>query len=411
MPNSRRHFLLGAGGCAACMSGLAQARLLPTDLDPLIDVGYEPVDADERGIWQSMEQIEDTIQASPQRLNNPELQGYTAGIIEHLMGRETPDLRIYLMRSALFNASMFPTGMVIVNTGLMARVRNEAQMAAVLGHESGHYYRKHSIERYRSLRHKTAAMAWVGAAANVGAGVYSVSPTGGANWIYAASAINTAVTMSVFQMSRAQEEEADAYGISLMARSGYSPDAASQIWKQFIEERKASAEQRDKRYHDRSSSLLSTHPPTEDRMNNLADTAEYLTRHSDHVASDRRAEWLAAMAPHRAMLLDEQVKLNDPGASLYLVQSLAQDGWTGLLRYNEGEIYRLRAEAGDQEKAAEAYAAATALPDAPAEAWRAHGYALLKAGKTEDGRAALNHYLAANPGANDAGVVRYTLAQ
>jgi predicted Zn-dependent protease len=410
MRGSRRHFMLGAGGCAACMSGIAHARLLPTDLAPLVDVDYEPVDADERGIWQSMEQIEETIQASPQRLNNPELQGYTAGIVEHLMGRETPDLRIYLIRSALFNASMFPTGMMVVNTGLMARVRNEAQLSAVLGHEVGHYYRKHSIERYRSLRHKTAAMAWVGAAANVGAGAYS-SPYGPANWIYAASAINTLVTMSVFQMSRTQEEEADAYGISLMARAGYSPDAASQIWKQLIDERKASAEERDKRYRDRSASVLSTHPPTEDRMKNLADTAAFLARRGDQEMTDRRAEWRAAIAPHRGMLLDEQVRLNDPGASLYLVRSLAEDGWDGLLRYNEGEIYRLRGEAGDHEKAAEAYAAATALPDAPAEAWRAHGYALLKAGKVEDGRNALNHYLAMNPDANDVGVVRYTLNQ
>ena len=86
------------------------------------------------------------------------------------------------------------------------------------------------------------------------------------------------------------------------------------------------------------------------------------------------------------MLLDEQIKLNDPGASLYLVKSLAEDGWNGLLRYNEGEVYRLRGEAGDHEKAAEAYAAATAFTDAPPEAWRAHGYALLKARKVDDGR-------------------------
>ena len=282
------------------------------------------------------------------------------------MGRPTPDLRLYLMRSVLFNASMFPTGMMIVNTGLMARVRNEAQLAAVLGHEAGHYFRKHSIDRYRSLRSKTAAMAWVGAAANVGGGAYAAAGYGGAgNWIYAASAINTAVTMSVFQFSRAQEAEADAYGISLMSRCGYSPDAASEVWKQLIEERKASAAQRDKRYSDRSKSVLSTHPPTEDRMQDLADTAAFLSARNDQSAFDGRAEWLAAVAPHRAMLLDEQVKLNDPGASLYLVESLAQDGWTGLLRYNEGEIYRLRGEAGDHEKAAEAYAAATALPDAP----------------------------------------------
>jgi predicted negative regulator of RcsB-dependent stress response len=173
--------------------------------------------------------------------------------------------------------------------------------------------------------------------------------------------------MSVFQMSRTQEEEADAYGISLMARSGYTPDAASQVWKQLIEERKASAAQRDKRYRDRSASLVSTHPPTEDRMKDLADTAAYLAKRSDQGSTDRRDEWLAAVAPYRAMLLDEQIKLNDPGASLYLVKSLAEDGWNGLLRYNEGEVYRMRGEAGDQEKAAEAYAAATAFTDAPPE--------------------------------------------
>jgi hypothetical protein len=62
-------------------------------------------------------------------------------------------------------------------------------------------------------------------------------------------------------------------------------------------------------------------------------------------------------------------------------------------------------------KAAAAYAESTALPDAPAEAWRAHGYALLKAGNVPGGHEALNRYLAMVPGAKDAGVIRYTLAE
>ena len=49
-----------------------------------------------------------------------------------------------------------------------------------------------------------------------------------------------------------------------------------------------------------------------------------------------------AIAPIRPMLLDDQVKLNDPGASQYLINTLAQDGWNGLLRFYEGEIWRLR---------------------------------------------------------------------
>jgi predicted Zn-dependent protease len=404
---SRRHFLAGFGGCAACMAGFANAYVLPTDLPPLVGEGYEPEDADERGIWQSLERIEESIRTSPQLLNAPDLHAYTRGVIERLVGRETPELRLYLMRNSDFNAAMFPSGMMIVHTGLMVRVRSEAQYAAVLGHEAGHYFRKHSLHQYRSIRRKSAAMAVVAAAAGAGAGIASNATS----WLNAAYAINSALLLSVFQFSREDESEADGYGISLMAKAGYSVSAAAQVWAQLIEERKASAAARGKRYRDRSASVISTHPPSENRMDDLVETAAYLSRGAVFEAGDRRAEWLAAIAPYREQLLDEQVKLNDPGASLYLVESLAKDGWTGVLRYQEGEIHRLRGAAGDDAKAARAYAASTALPDAPAEAWRAHGYALIKAGKSAEGHAALSRYLAMNPNAKDAGVVRLTLAQ
>jgi beta-barrel assembly-enhancing protease len=406
MPPSRRRFLSGIGGCAACLAGVSSARVLPTDLKPRVGEDYTPADADERGIWQSLERIEESIQTSPQRLDAPDLHAYTMSVLERLVGRPTPELRLYLMRNSAFNASMFPSGMMIVHTGLMARVRSEAQYAAVLGHEAGHYFRKHSIGQYRSIRRKSATMAVVGMAANAAAGIGN-----SASWINAAYAINSALMLSVFQFSREDESEADAFGITLMASAGYAPGAAAEVWKQVIEERRASAAERKKRYRDRSESVLSTHPPSEDRMGDLADTAEYLTAGHARERADRRVEWLAAIAPYREQLLDEQVKLNDPGASLYLIETLAKDGATGVLRYQEGEVYRLRAGPGDDAKAAGAYAAATAMADAPAEAWRAHGYALLKAGNTVEGRAALERYLAMKPEAKDAGVIRFTLAQ
>jgi hypothetical protein len=111
------------------------------------------------------------------------------------------------------------------------------------------------------------------------------------------------------------------------------------------------------------------------------------------------------------MLLEEQVKLNDPGASLYLLQSLAQDGWDGQLRYFEGEVYRLRGGAGDEARATQAYAAAVGSDNAPAEAFRAHGYALLRAGQREAGHEALTHYLQLAPRAADADMVRFSLSQ
>ena len=122
-----------------------------------------------------------------------------------------------------------------------------------------------------------------------------------------------------------------------------------------------------------------------------------------------RESYLKAIGPHRKMLLEDQVKLNDPGGSLYIIRNLAKDGWNGLLRFYEGEVWRLRDEPGDNVIAAQSYAAAVAFPDAPPEAWRAHGYSLLRSGRREEGRVALNRYLALAPNAPDAPIVRQTV--
>ena len=70
---------------------------------------------------------------------------------------------------------MFPTGFAVVFSGLLLRMRNEAQLAGVIAHESGHFLRRHMIRSWRDQRRKTdifsigAMLAGVGGA---GAGVY-----------------------------------------------------------------------------------------------------------------------------------------------------------------------------------------------------------------------------------------------
>ena len=145
-------------------------------------------------------------------------------------------------------------------------------------------------------------------------------------------------------------------------------------------------------------------------MRDLTDTATALaSRFPDAHYDARRDEWRAAIAPLRLGLLEEQVKLNDPGASLYLLNALARDGWDGTLRYFEGEVYRLRAESGDDDRARTAYAAALAAPDPPAEAFRAHGYALVRSGQVAEGRQSLARYLELAPHAADTEMVRMAL--
>jgi predicted Zn-dependent protease len=298
---------------------------------------------------------------------------------------------------------MFPTGFAVVFSGLLLRMRNEAQLAGVIAHESGHFLRRHMIRSWRDQRRKTdmfsigAMLAGIGGA---GAGVYL------GNYVQLAQ-LGTILTL--FKYSRDMEAEADAMGAKLIAEAGYDPMEMSTIWQQLIGEEKASAHYRGK-HRDRGYSLFATHPADEARMADLkADAAE--VRVAGKAYDNRRARYLETIGPIRPMLLDDQVKLNDPGASQYLIETLARDGWNGLLRFYEGEVWRLRNRhaLGDDVRAAQSYAAAVVYPDVPAEAWRWHGISLLKEGRTNEAKAALSHYLKMKPDAPDAAWVRQTI--
>jgi predicted Zn-dependent protease len=408
---SRRGIL--AGGLAAGLYPLAaQARIAPAAMQPLISVGYRPVDADEKGLWQACDQLERDLARSNLLVPSPALHDYTMGVVGRLLGDRAREVRAYIVRDPDFNASMAPNGMLMVHTGLLARARNEAHYAAVLGHEAGHYLRRHQVSGWRDRKLKSGAIAFVTAGSMVAAGATAQAGGNPRGWIDLANSVNRSLALSIYSFNRAQESEADAFSVRLMAEAGYPPAAAAEIWRNYSDERRASAAARGKSYRDSSRSALSTHPATDDRMLDLSASAREIVAADlpgSGLYDDRRAAWNAAVGPLRPQLLEEQVKLNDPGASLYLIEAQAAQGWDGLLRFYQGEVYRLRGEAGDDQRAAAAYADATALPDAPAEAWRAHGYALLKAGRTEDGRTALARYLSLKPAAGDAAMVRFSI--
>ena len=389
-----------AGSAAALIAGPARARIAPAAMVPLIGPGYRAVDPDEKGLWQQCERVEEEVAGSNLLLKDSALTGYLRDIIGHVGGPAARDMRIYLARVPVFNAMMFPTGFAVVFSGLLLRMRNEAQLAGVIAHESGHFLRKHQLRQYRDTRRKSdifAAVSLLGGMAGGAAGLY----TGNLSQLAELGTI-----MSLFRYSRETEAEADAMGIRLIAEAGYAPTAMPETWAQLIGEETLSARYRRKR-RDRGYDLFATHPAPEARMADLRLSAAEVTvpgRRYDH----HRARYLAAIGPIRAMLLDDQVKLNDPGASAYIVELLAKDGWDGQLTFTQAEIFRLRGDlkANDAARAAQGYAAAVRYPDAPPEAWRWHGLMLQKAGRPGEARAAYARYLALAPLAPDAPFVR-----
>ena len=395
---SRRSLLVGGGAVAASMAaGVAQARIRPADMVPLIGPGFKPTDEDEKGIWQLMDRAEEEISGSNLLIKDPELISYLQGIIGSVGGPAAKDMRIYLAHVPDFNAMMFPSGFSVIFTGLLLRMRSEAQLAGVVAHESGHFLRRHMIRSWRDQRKKTDLFAIGAMAASVG---------GAAGGVYLGDYVQLAqlgTILSLFSYSRAMEAEADAMGARLIAEAGYPPIEMANAWGQLIGEEDASARYRRKRR--RRGSLFDTHPSPTSRMADLKLSAAEVTA-PGRAYDSGRARYLSKIASIRPMMLDDQVRLNDPGASQYLLNTLALDGWNGLLRYYEGEVWRLRSRAGDDARAAQSYAVAVAYPDAPPEAWRSHGLALYKEGRSGEAKAALGRYLQMKPGAPDAPFIR-----
>jgi predicted Zn-dependent protease len=391
--------VLAGGGAAAAMvhAGIASARIHPADMVPLVGAGFKPTDTDEKGLWKELDRVEEEISGSNLLITDPKITGYLRDLIGTVGGPAAKDFRIYLAHIPEFNSMMYPTGFAIVFSGLLLRMRNEAQLAGVIAHECGHFLRRHEIRSWRDQRRKTdmfavgAMLAGIGGA---GAGVYF------GNYVQFAQ---LGALLSLFKYSREMEAEADAMGIRLIAEAGYDPMQMSDIWRQLIGEEQASAAYRGRRRE--RGSLFDTHPSDDARMADMKADAFEL-RVPGRAYDNRRARYLATIGPIRQMLLDDQVKLNDPGASEYLIQTLALDGWDGLLRFYEGEVWRLRNRKGDEERAAQGYAAAVVYPDAPAEAWRWHAISLLKQGRAGEAKAAFAKYLTMKPDAPDAAWVR-----
>jgi predicted Zn-dependent protease len=386
------------------MAGIAEARVLPNDMVPLIGPGYRAADPDEKGMWQQMERVEEEVSGSNLLIKDVALTTYLGELIGRVGGPAAKDMRIYLARIPEFNAVMFPTGFAVVFSGLLLRMRNEAQLAGVIAHESAHFLRKHQLRQWRDMRRKTDVFSFLA----MGTGL-----AGGVAGLYAGDLVQLAqfgTILSLLKYSRALEAEADAMGVRLLAGAGYDPMAMSETWEQLIAELDLSARYRRKK-RDRSFALFETHPSPESRMSDLKVSAAEV-RQPGKTYDAYRARYLAALGSIRPTLLDDQVKLNDPGASQYVVETLARDGWNGLLRFYEGEVWRLRNsdKMGDAARAAQGYAAAVLYPDAPPDAWRWHGIMLVKQGRHAEARAAFARYLQMAPNAPDAPLVRQMMA-
>jgi beta-barrel assembly-enhancing protease len=351
---NRRSFFLGCCGCALPAAATAQG--------------------DEAGLWAYMAREEERLRRSPFLIRDEALNTYVRDIACRLAGDHCPDVRIYLVRQAHFNATMAPNGMLQVWSGLLLRMANEAQLAAILGHEIGHFVARHGVARLREAKKRTA----VGQTVGLGLTVFG--------WLGVAvnSVAQLALSAGGAAYSREHEREADRIGLELMERAGYAPIEASRVWAQLFEEVQADPNSMG------GNPLFETHPAAEEREQLLAAAAGAREGY-------RGAEAYARiLAPHRAQFLRDEILRGHYSETLVLLDRLPSDGE---VLFYKGEAHRLR---GDMDEALAAYRSAE---NPPAELYRSMGLVLRRRGDAAASQA-FARYLELRPGAPDAELIR-----
>ncbi|MBR1911758.1 MAG: M48 family metallopeptidase [Treponema sp.] len=161
------------------------------------------------------------------------------------------DWQVNVIKDDTVNAWCMPGGKIVVYTGIIDSLSlTDGELAAIMGHEISHALKEHSREQSSKQYIQQTGLAVVSQ-------VTGLSQTG---QTVLALGMQYGVTLP---FSRECETEADNMGTELMARAGYDPHEAINVWNKMNALSSASVPE-----------ILSTHPSNDSRIKNLTAIAE-----------------------------------------------------------------------------------------------------------------------------------------
>jgi len=358
-----------AAGCASTDLGQRSVDHIVTDKSSA-----------EAGFEMQSKKIEEDIQNSGQLIRDPILKNYLVNLTDNIIGDYAGQLRIYPVEAPAFNAAILPNGAMIVYSGLMLRAENEAQLALVLGHEFGHFFERHSLERRAAAENAVWGSFIVG-------GILA--------------------TALYLDFSQENELEADVIGLEKLSENGYDSENAIMLWKNLADEMSNSTNKKVRKRADKNSAVFATHPTTKERIEAL--DANVLKFPEGTKLEQER--YRAIIRPHLKDWLEAELTRRDYGSLFHLIDRLSGlGGDKGVLEYMRGRTHATRNEEGDSEKALEAYLAATQHSDAPPVVYKVMGDVYNDIGETAKARTAFETYLSRAPEAEDRELIQYMIS-
>lgn len=369
-----------------------------TDLPPIRPGGeVVQMENDERELWQDADRLEKRINRSKFVRKDRNLESYVQEITRKLapegLDAQGVKLRVKILEDPHFNAFALPNGALYLNTGILARLDNEAQLATLLGHELTHVTHRHTIREFRNAENKAALMQslrlLVGVAgAGFGLGLFVLGDDLGQLW--ALSAIRG--------YSRELEAEADKEGFSAILRAGYDAREAPKVFEHLIWER--DEEKVEEPF------FFATHPKLQERRES------YLLLLKTLPPKD---QWLVGVDSYQSrvesLLIENAAMDLERGrykaAQAALQRALRRSPQSPRVHFLLGEVYRKsNPKSTNPESAVTAYQEAVRLDPNYGEPHRELGFLYRAQGRKEEACSEFQTYMRLCPQAIDAPIVK-----
>jgi predicted Zn-dependent protease len=185
---------------------------------------------------------------------NPAVQAYVQRIGKSVAAHsERPDIDFHytVLDSDIVNAFAMPGGYVYITRGLLALANNEAEVAGVLGHETGHVVARHLAQRYSQSVLAQIAAAGLG----IAAGDQAIGQLAGQG-----------AALYLQSFSREEEYQADLLGVRYITKAGYDPRAMATFLEKLLLHSQLAAEIAGHPGQADQFDIMATHPRTADRV-------------------------------------------------------------------------------------------------------------------------------------------------